>query len=139
MKQTSSIASCDTFEPRCYFLEEGAVDLQGRLLREKQKAVNKIGHGKNMDSFYVPELIWLCESTALHELDPVFRNVTMENERIRAVVRDLKFHRDPVGKIYDSWGEFCLYNISISTPINANIQTTSNWRRRFVFYSNKKI
>lgn len=36
---------------------------------------------------------------ALHELDPVFRKVTLENERIRALVRDLKFHLDPVGKI----------------------------------------
>jgi hypothetical protein len=29
-----------------YFLEEEAVDDQGKLLREKQKAVNKIGHGE---------------------------------------------------------------------------------------------
>ncbi|KAF8876707.1 phytanoyl-CoA dioxygenase [Gymnopilus junonius] len=62
-----------------YFLEEDAVDTQGRLTREKQKAVNKIGH-------------------ALHELDPVFRKVTLENERLRTLVRDLKFHRDPVGR-----------------------------------------
>ncbi|KAG6850442.1 hypothetical protein H0H93_013314 [Arthromyces matolae] len=33
---------------------------------------------------------------ALHELDPVFRKVTLENERLRALVRDLKFHQDPV-------------------------------------------
>ena len=30
---------------RCYFLEDGVVDSDGRLLREKQKAINKIGHG----------------------------------------------------------------------------------------------
>ncbi|KAF4620681.1 hypothetical protein D9613_000217 [Agrocybe pediades] len=60
-----------------YFLEEDAVDSQGKLTREKQKSVNKIGH-------------------ALHELDPAFRKVTLENERLRALVRDLKFHRDPV-------------------------------------------
>ncbi|KAF9462348.1 phytanoyl-CoA dioxygenase [Collybia nuda] len=60
-----------------YFLEEDAVDAHGKLLREKHKAVNKIGH-------------------ALHELDPVFRKVTLENERLKALVRDLKFHRDPV-------------------------------------------
>jgi len=47
------------------------------LIREKQKAVNKIGH-------------------ALHELDPVFRKVTLENEKVRALVRDLRFHHDPV-------------------------------------------
>lgn len=35
---------------------------------------------------------------ALHELDPSFRRVTLENDRLRQLVRDLKFHRDPVGK-----------------------------------------
>ena len=28
-----------------YFLEEGVIDERGNLTREKQKAVNKIGHG----------------------------------------------------------------------------------------------
>ncbi|TFK25249.1 phytanoyl-CoA dioxygenase [Coprinopsis marcescibilis] len=60
-----------------YFLETDAVGKDGKLNREKQKAVNKIGHG-------------------LHELDPAFRKVTLENERLRQVVRDLKFHHDPV-------------------------------------------
>lgn len=60
-----------------YFLEEDAVNSQGGLTREKQKAVNKIGH-------------------ALHELDPAFRKVTLENERLRSLVRALRFHRDPV-------------------------------------------
>ncbi|KAG5735494.1 Phytanoyl-CoA dioxygenase domain-containing protein 1 [Termitomyces sp. T112] len=60
-----------------YFLEEDAVDENGQLTREKSKAVNKIGH-------------------ALHELDPVFRKVTLENERLKTLVKDLKFHRDPV-------------------------------------------
>jgi ectoine hydroxylase-related dioxygenase (phytanoyl-CoA dioxygenase family) len=60
-----------------YFLEEDAIDVDGNLTRAKQKAVNKIGH-------------------ALHELDPVFRKVTLENEKVRALVRDLRFHRDPV-------------------------------------------
>ncbi|RXW22026.1 hypothetical protein EST38_g3852 [Candolleomyces aberdarensis] len=60
-----------------YFLESDAVDKDGRLNRDKQKAVNKIGHG-------------------LHELDPAFRRVTLENERLRSIVRDLKFHHDPV-------------------------------------------
>jgi hypothetical protein len=35
---------------------------------------------------------------ALHELDPAFRRVTLENERLRMLVRDLKFHKDPVGQ-----------------------------------------
>ncbi|KAI0066252.1 phytanoyl-CoA dioxygenase [Artomyces pyxidatus] len=60
-----------------YFLEEDAVDKNGKLTREKQKAVNKIGH-------------------ALHELDPAFRKVTLQNDKLQALVRDLQFHRDPV-------------------------------------------
>ncbi|KAJ7287568.1 hypothetical protein C8J57DRAFT_1284302, partial [Mycena rebaudengoi] len=32
----------------------------------------------------------------LHELDPAFRKVTLENARIKELVRDLQFHRDPV-------------------------------------------
>ncbi|KAJ3519731.1 hypothetical protein NM688_g9258 [Phlebia brevispora] len=59
-----------------YFLEEEAVDKSGKLLRERQRAVNKIGHG-------------------LHELDPVFRKVTLENPSMKAVARDLQFHHDP--------------------------------------------
>jgi len=44
---------------------------------EKRKSVNKIGH-------------------ALHELDPAFRKVTLENQRLKDLVTDLKFHKDPV-------------------------------------------
>ncbi|KAG2132457.1 uncharacterized protein EDB93DRAFT_1093844 [Suillus bovinus] len=60
-----------------YFLDEDAVDSSGKLTRDKAKTVNKIGH-------------------ALHELDPVFRKVTLENDRLKALVRDLRFHYDPV-------------------------------------------
>jgi len=49
----------------------------GKLTREKQKAVNKIGH-------------------ALHELDPAFRRITLENEKLKTLICDLKFHHDPV-------------------------------------------
>ena len=35
--------------------------------------------------------------SALHELDPLFREVTLENRHIKQLVRDLKFHHDPVG------------------------------------------
>jgi hypothetical protein len=35
---------------------------------------------------------------ALHELDPEFRRVTLENDKIKTLVRELGFHRDPVGK-----------------------------------------
>ncbi|KAJ3989146.1 phytanoyl-CoA dioxygenase [Lentinula detonsa] len=60
-----------------FFLEEDAVDKDGNLNREKEKAVNKIGH-------------------ALHELDPVFRKVTLENPKVQAVAHDLAMHVDPV-------------------------------------------
>jgi len=33
---------------------------------------------------------------ALHELDPTFRKVTLRNARLRSLVKDLRFHRDPV-------------------------------------------
>ncbi|KAJ3735650.1 phytanoyl-CoA dioxygenase [Lentinula guzmanii] len=60
-----------------FFLEEDAVDKNGNLNREKEKAVNKIGH-------------------ALHELDPVFRKITLENPKVQAVAHDLAMHVDPV-------------------------------------------
>jgi phytanoyl-CoA hydroxylase len=87
-----------------YFLEEDAVDENGKLTREKQKAVNKIGHGKHIAPGS-PDAnghrICLPQYTALHELDPVFRKVTLENDRLRALVRDLKFHKDPVGMSFN--------------------------------------
>ena len=42
----------------------------------------------------------LSLSLGLHELDPVFRKVTLENERLKSLVRDLQFHKDPVGSSY---------------------------------------
>ncbi|KAJ7783096.1 phytanoyl-CoA dioxygenase [Mycena metata] len=59
-----------------YFLEEDAV-VDGKLNRPKDKAVNKIGHGTR------------CSSSTLAK-------VTLENERMRTLVRDLQFHRDPI-------------------------------------------
>ncbi|KAH8828394.1 phytanoyl-CoA dioxygenase [Flagelloscypha sp. PMI_526] len=43
----------------------------------KDKAVNKIGH-------------------ALHELDPEFQKVTLKNEDVKNLVRDIGMHKDPV-------------------------------------------
>ncbi|KAJ1975526.1 hypothetical protein H4R34_004303 [Dimargaris verticillata] len=54
-----------------FFFEEGALDPQGHLVVEKSKAINKIGH-------------------ALHELDPQFRQVTL-NDRVRTVCRGLGY------------------------------------------------
>ena len=59
-----------------FFLEDDAFDAQGKLAKPKEKSVNKVGHG-------------------LHELDPVFRKFTMENEKLRQLARDLSFHHDP--------------------------------------------
>lgn len=54
-------------------------------------------------------LFFFTLKSALHELDPVFRKVTLENEQLKKLVRDLGFHRDPVGEslpcILDSIGK----------------------------------
>jgi len=43
------------------------------------------------------DLSFASNPSGLHELDPAFRRVTLENERLRSLVRELKFHKDPVG------------------------------------------
>lgn len=45
-------------------------------------------HGGELDGSYVP---------ALPTLDPTFRRVTLQNERVKSVVRDLGLHKDPAG------------------------------------------
>lgn len=47
-----------------------------RLLVHPEESINKIGH-------------------ALAVLDPVFRRYTLEDERIKQVAKDLKYHKDP--------------------------------------------
>ncbi|KAG8982333.1 hypothetical protein FRB90_006873, partial [Tulasnella sp. 427] len=59
-----------------YFLEEDAVGKDGKLNRQKEFAVNKIGH-------------------ALHELDPTFRRISLQNDKLKALAKDLQFHKDP--------------------------------------------
>ncbi|EJT97314.1 phytanoyl-CoA dioxygenase [Dacryopinax primogenitus] len=59
-----------------FFMEEDAVGKDGKLNRPKNRAVNKIGHG-------------------LYECDAVFREVSPHNPKLKAVARDLKFHKDP--------------------------------------------
>ncbi|ESO98762.1 hypothetical protein LOTGIDRAFT_186972 [Lottia gigantea] len=58
-----------------FFFEEGAIDEKGKLLVDKQKSLNKIGH-------------------ALHTLSPPFRKVTF-SEKVKNVVRHLELE-DPV-------------------------------------------
>lgn len=68
-----------------YFLESGdkiryffetAAFTNGELNRPKELAVNKIGH-------------------ALHELDDVYRDFTLENDDLITLVKELEFHKDP--------------------------------------------
>jgi len=59
-----------------FFFEVDAIGSEGKLNRPKELSVNKMGH-------------------ALHELDPAFRAVTLQNERLRQIARELEFHKDP--------------------------------------------
>jgi phytanoyl-CoA hydroxylase len=74
-----------------------ATDEQGNLTRDKRESVNKIGHGNALYPCGFGDT-GSCASPALHELDPLFRRVTLENERLKQLVRDLRFHRDPLGE-----------------------------------------
>ncbi len=60
-----------------FFFEVDAFGPDGKLNRPKELSVNKMGH-------------------ALHELDPAFREVTLQNERLKQLARELDFHKDPV-------------------------------------------
>ena len=50
---------------------------------------------------------------ALHELDPVFRKATLDNERLRALARDLHFHEDPHGKHLFEGDNVCCLTLDI--------------------------
>ncbi|CAI4227158.1 unnamed protein product [Auanema sp. JU1783] len=58
------------------FFEEGALDEDGKLVVDKQKALNKIGHG-------------------LHFLNPVFREITF-HPKIKSLFEKLKFEQPAV-------------------------------------------
>lgn len=79
-----------------FFFEEDAVGPDGKLNRPKELAVNKIGHG--VYRFCIE--LKLMVTAALHELDPVFQKVTLENPKLQALARDLKFHSNPLGDSY---------------------------------------
>ncbi|KAF8335746.1 uncharacterized protein EI90DRAFT_3152782 [Cantharellus anzutake] len=59
-----------------FFFEVDAFGPDGKLNRPKGLSVNKMGH-------------------ALHELDPAFRAVTLQNDQLKKIARDLNFHKDP--------------------------------------------
>ena len=97
--------------------------------------VNKIGHGESFKGFSSnTDLGTYCVISALHELDPIFRKVTLENERLKSLVRDLKFHRNPVGEKghLPVMVAFPVDFGTFSTSIHGDNQTTSDWRRRYV-------
>ena len=61
-----------------------------------------IGKGREQDrAWFVASLPTepfrsvLSTNAALHQLDPIFREATLENEALKAIVRDLKFHANP--------------------------------------------
>ncbi|KAA8916301.1 hypothetical protein TRICI_001583 [Trichomonascus ciferrii] len=64
----------DSSDKISYFFEEGAIDKDGNLLKEKSKAVNKVGH-------------------ALHVLDDEFKAISL-TERNKAIADSLGF-QDP--------------------------------------------
>lgn len=49
-----------------------------KLVVPKQQSINKIGH-------------------ALCQLDPVFREQTLANDKLQGLARDLGVHKDPLG------------------------------------------
>lgn len=60
-----------------YFFEKGAFNAAGELVIPKQQAINKIGH-------------------ALHELNPVYRAVSLEDPRVAAIFRTLGYEHPVV-------------------------------------------
>jgi len=58
------------------FFEEDAFDPNGQLNRPKEQAINKIGH-------------------ALHELNPIYRQFTLENNDLKTLAKELDYHKDP--------------------------------------------
>ena len=45
-------------------------------------------------------------------LDPVFRQVTLENDRLKSLVRDLRYHEDPQG---DYTPDDCIFGSLVDT------------------------
>lgn len=65
----------------------------------------------------ITNMFFFDDWIALHELDPAFRAVTLENDNIKALVRDVKFHHDPVGQYYlRSERRSSIYSLLSHTP-----------------------
>lgn len=71
------------------FFEPSALDPNDpkKLVVPKQQSINKIGH-------------------ALCQLDPVFREQTLGNEKLKRLARDLGMHKDPLGKSHRCWSVY---------------------------------
>lgn len=78
-----------------FFLEEHAVDENGKLTCDKALAVNKIGHGLTLQ---LPFDLTLC--LALHDLDPTFRAFS-RSPKICQLMQDLNYKQPtPVQSMY---------------------------------------
>lgn len=62
--------------------------------------MNKIGHGASLTSSSSLILMGanhIYFTLGLHVLDSVFRRVTLDNDKLKSLVRDLQYHEDPQG------------------------------------------
>lgn len=73
-----------------FFFEEGAFDDDGKLKIPKERAINKIGHGRATFEHRISYIPLTFGNPALHVLDPCFREFSL-NDRVSAIARDLKF------------------------------------------------
>ena len=72
---------------------------------------------------------------ALHELDPAFRKVTLQNERLRSLVRDLQFHKEPVGGcMIRSETYMAALTAQCSASVYGYYETNPYWRGRHVVF-----
>lgn len=125
-----------------YFLEEDAVGKDGQLNRDKELAVNKIGHGELFTTELATRttlILILCRPsprrlTALHELDPLFRRITLKNDHLKSLARDLQFHKEPLGPSSSPFRPNLPIDSMTSGPSlteHADIQATSDWWQRY--------
>nr|CAG4650458.1 EOG090X0CZM [Sida crystallina] len=88
-----------------YFMEAGAVDGDGRLVVDKQRCLNKIGH-------------------ALHWLEPAFKSVTF-GQKVKDVVKDIGFSDPAVAQsILSDYGKDPVYqeNQFVAGPASSIIE-----------------
>ena len=86
-----------------FFLEEGALDADGRLRVPKQLAVNKFGHGAQLAASQprsAAALTRVAPRAALHDLTPAFRSFS-RSPKMAALLRSVGMTRPtPVQSMY---------------------------------------